>query len=85
MAAIFQTTFSNAFLLNEDLWISIEMSLKFVPKGPINNIPSLVQVMAWCRTGDKPLSEPMMIQFNDAYMRQSTSALVNFSQMMLGW
>ena len=30
-------------------------------KVPINNIPSLVQIMAWRRPGDKPLSEPMMI------------------------
>ena len=34
-------------------------SLKFVPKGSINNIPALVQIMAWCRSGDKPLSEPV--------------------------
>ena len=31
-----------------------------VPKGPINNIPTLVQIMAWRQPGDKPLSEPMM-------------------------
>ena len=37
------------------------MSLKFVPKGPINNIPALVQIMTWRRPGDKPLSEPMMV------------------------
>ena len=37
------------------------MSLKFVPKVRINNIPSLVQIMAWRRPGDKPLSEPMMV------------------------
>ena len=37
------------------------MSLKFVPKGPINNTPALVQIMAWRRPGDKPLSEPMMV------------------------
>ena len=53
--------------------ITIEISLKFVPKGPINNIPALFQIMAWRRTGDKPLSEPMMTQFNDAYMRHSAS------------
>ena len=47
--------------LNEDIWISIEFSLKFVPKGPIDNIPALVQLMAWRRPGDKPLSEPMMV------------------------
>ena len=43
------------------IWISIDISLKFVPKGPINNIPALVQIMAWRRPGDKPLSEPMMV------------------------
>ena len=47
-------------LLNENALIAIKISLKFVPKGPINNIPALVQIMAWLRPGDKPLSEPMM-------------------------
>ena len=47
--------------LNETVWILLKISLKFVPKGPINNIPSLVQVMTWRRPGDKPLSEPMMV------------------------
>ena len=46
-------------LLNENVSISIQISLKFVPKGPINNIPALVQVMAWRCPGDKPLSEPI--------------------------
>ena len=57
--------FANAIfkciLLNENVWIPIKISLKFVPQGPINNIPALVQIMAWRRTGDKPLSEPMMV------------------------
>ena len=35
--------------------------MKFVPKGPINNIPAMVQIMAWRRPGDKPLSEPMVV------------------------
>ena len=47
--------------LNENVRISIKISLKFAPKGPINNIPALVQIMAWRRSGDKPLSEPMMV------------------------
>ena len=47
--------------LNENMWISLKISLKFVHKGLINNIPSLVQIMAWCRPGGKPLSEPMMV------------------------
>ena len=47
--------------LNEDAWMSINISLKFVPKDQINNIPALSQIMAWRRPGDKPLSEPMLI------------------------
>ena len=34
-------TFKNIFL-NENIWISINISLNFVPKGPINNIPTLI-------------------------------------------
>ena len=47
--------------LNENVWISVAFSLKFVPKGPINNIPELVQLMAWCWPGNNPLCEPMMV------------------------
>ena len=50
-----------AIFLNENIRISIKISLKFVPKVPINNIAALVQIMAWRRPGDKPLSEPMMV------------------------
>ena len=42
------------------MWILIKISLKFVPKGQINNIPALVQIMAWGQLCAKPLSEPMM-------------------------
>ena len=55
-------TFKCIFL-NENVIILIKISLKFVPKGPINNIPALVQIMAWRHPCDKPLSEPMMISF----------------------
>ena len=48
--------------LNENVWISLKISSKFVPKVWINNIPALVQIMAWRRPGHKPLSEPMMVQ-----------------------
>ena len=70
MAAIFQTDNLKRIFLNENVWISFKIILNFVPKGPIFNIPVLVKLMAWCRTGDKPLSEPMMTQFN---MRHSAS------------
>ena len=35
--------------LNQNVWISLNISLKFVSKGPINNIPALIQIMVWCR------------------------------------
>ena len=47
---------------NKNKQSSIKTSLKFVPEGPINNIPALVQRMAWRWPGDKPLSEPMMVR-----------------------
>ena len=46
--------------LNENLWISLKTSRNFVPKGPLDN-NSLVQIMAWRRSGDKPLSESIMV------------------------
>ena len=41
----------------------MKISLKFVPEGPINNIPALVQIVAWHRPG----------YFTDAYMRHPAS------------
>ena len=48
--------------LNEIVSILTTISMKFVPKGPNNNIPALVLIMAWRRQGDKPLSEPLMVR-----------------------
>ena len=39
----------------------MKFALNFVPKGRINYTPALVQIMAWRRPGDKPLSESMMV------------------------
>ena len=54
-------TFKRIFV-NENAGISIKISLKFGPKGPINNTPALVQVMALRRPGDQPLTEPMVVR-----------------------
>ena len=53
----------------EKFCILIKISREFAPKGPIDNDPTLVQLMAWRWIGDKPLSEPMLTQFVDTYMR----------------
>ena len=45
----------------------IQISLKFVFKGLIDNKLVLVQIMALWQTGEKSLSEPMIALFTDAY------------------
>ena len=42
----------------------IQFSLNLVPKDAIDNRPALDLVMAWCRTGNKPLPEPMITKFH---------------------
>ena len=49
------------YFLQWNIWISLKISLEFVPKVPINNIPALVLIMAWRQPGDKPLSDPVMV------------------------
>ena len=66
MAAIL----ADDIFLNENGIITIQILLKFASMSAIDNKPVLVQVMAWRRTGDKPLPESMPTQFTDAYMRQ---------------
>ena len=51
----------NSIFLNENVWTPIKISLKVVPKGLVNNIPALVQIMTWHHPGDKPLSEPVVV------------------------
>ena len=65
MAANLADDIFKCIFLNKNVWIS----LKFAPRVRINNIPTLVQIMAWRRIGDKPLSELMLTRFTDAYMR----------------
>ena len=54
-------------LLNENLWIWKKISLKYVPYGLIGNMTALVQIMAWCHTGDKSLSEAMLVCCTEAH------------------
>ena len=64
-ADILHVTLQMHFLMNEKFSTLIQISLKFVPGGSINNISTWVQVMAWHWTGDKPLLEPMLTQFTE--------------------
>ena len=69
MAAILADDIFNCIFLNENDRIPNQISLKYVTGSPIDNKPALVQVMACRLFGAKPLPEPMMTQFIDAYMR----------------
>ena len=61
MAAILADDIFKRIFLNKNGVMLILISLKFVPRSPIDNKPALVHVMAWRRTGDRPLPEPMVI------------------------
>ena len=64
----FTDDFFKCIFLNAKFCILIQISMKFVPRGWFGNKWALVQIMAWRRTGDEPLSEPMLTQFTDAYI-----------------
>ena len=68
MAPILVDDIFKGIFLNQNGRIMFQISLKLVPKSPIDNEPALVQAVGWRRRGDKPLPEPMMTQFTDAYM-----------------
>ena len=62
MASVSQTILSNAFSWMKMLEFRLKFHWSFLPKDPINNVQALVQIMAWHRPGDKPLSEPMVVK-----------------------
>ena len=79
-------TFKRIFV-TENVRILIKISLEFVPKGPTNNIPTLVQIMDRRRPGDKPLSEPIMVilltyRWASLGLKESRLALV-FSRVLV--
>ena len=77
MADTFAYGILKHIFLNENVKILIQISLEFVPRGSNDNKSVLVQVMAWRRTGNKPLPEQMMTQFTDAYMQHLAPLLSN--------
>ena len=84
MAIILQTTFFlKCIFLNENFLILNKISLKYVPWGLTDNMATLVQIMSWCRIGDNPLSEAMLVCFTDAYMHHQAS--VSYYYISLQW
>ena len=81
MAAILADDIFKCIFLNENDRISIRISLKFVPRSLVDNKPAWVQVMSWRQTGDKPLPEPMLIQFADVYMRHWGEMIMRYQKL----
>ena len=69
----------------DKIYILIKTSRKFVPKGPIDNYPALVYVMAWRRIGDKPLSKPVLTRYTDAYAALGGDELNGSASDSLPW
>ena len=59
-------------MLKSMVWIPALVSLKLISKDTIHNKSTLIHVMTWYQSADKPLTEPMMIQFTDAYIYHQT-------------
>ena len=68
MVAILADDIFKCIFLHENDRILIQISLKYVPRSPIDNKTALVQIMAWRRIGAEPLSEAILNPFTEAYM-----------------
>ena len=71
--------------VNENVWIPIKIPLKCILKSPVNNIQALVQIMAWRRPDDKPLSEPMMVRFPTHICFRCTKMFVYINATSCTW
>ena len=61
MAAIFQMTFSNALSWMKMYKFRVRFHWNLFPRVGLTIFRALVQIMAWRRSGDKPLSEPVLV------------------------
>ena len=78
--------------LTENVWISFKNSLKFVPEVRISNIQAFAQIMAWLRPGDKPLSEPMMVNLlthicvtQPQWINTCKTVMLFPNELFIGW
>ena len=85
MAAISQMIFSYAFSWMQSFVFWLKFNWTLFPKGLVNNIPVLVQIMAWHRIGNRLLSEPMLTRFTDINMQHLGETSLKFSVMAVTW
>ena len=69
--------------LNDNASIVIKISLNLVPKVLISIIPVLVQKMAWCWPGNKPLSDPIMVMYWCIYASLGLNVLNKENQCII--
>ena len=73
--------------LNENMWILINISLKFVPSGQIDNIPLLVQMKAWCRRSSLLthicVTWPQWVKLNLLGLKPEHSGITRSIQLLL--
>ena len=71
IAAVLPTTFSNKNSSPHMDIVLFKCHWNSIPRVQLTNILALFRVMAWHRISNKPLSEPIVAQFTEEYVRQS--------------
>ena len=72
--------------LNKNVWILNEISLRCVPKGiNFDNKSALVQVMAKCQIGNKPLPKPMLTKMSWLQIASVVCIILNFQTYFSEW
>ena len=56
------------YIFNRSIYISFKISLKFVPKCLINNIPAVVQIMAWHWPGNNHYLNHWWLDYRHIYV-----------------
>ena len=76
MAAFFADGIFTCIFIKENVRVSIEISLSFVPEVPFDNKSALLQVLAWRRTGAKLSIDTLLTMIYYAIWRHWSSEWV---------
>ena len=85
MDAILQMTLWHAFSWMKvfEFWLKFHWRLSL--RVLLNNIPGLVQIMAWSRPGNKPLSEQIMVILLTHYASLGLNELIRCTSHVLSY
>ena len=79
MTAIMSREILKCIFFDEKVWIAIEISLKFVPRGPIDNMLALIHIMTW------PNRRQAIIWTNDGLVYWRICASLNELMLAISW